>query len=356
MRRRTLAHTLVCLALASGPAGWAAELPAGLTTRQSLTEDDRRAVREFSLAQSEALASADAAKSQTAREDLLAPMRTAVSVDFRLAYSEALTPTLAKLATGADERVAFNALRVAGALATQGAVDAIRAALADARPAVRYGGAFAARRSLDEIASKRSLDAAQAPRLIEALSGSLAKETEPGVLEGLISAFDASGSDKASRSAALASMCEGIGAQAASFADGKHAGSPTAWALAFQRAVKVAQSALLEQGKIGALDEALAKGAASMCGRALGHVVARLASFRPGESHDEETASLADLASAAEGTLIFIDTNLSKRQSLAQSIRAAFPDAAKVRAEAEKWIGAKGLLTQAPYGFKPMTP
>ncbi len=354
--RRTLIVLLILALLVPAPSGaWGAEIPAGLPAKQELSDADIRSIRDFAEPLITALESKEAGPSQQAREDLLAPLRSGASVAFRLAYSEAVMPGVTRLAAGPDERIAFNALRIAGALATDGAMGAIRAALADPRDSVRYGGAFGARRALEEVASKRFAPApAQVERLVGALAEQIKKEAEPGVVEGLISAFDAVGPDPATRSAALASMCSAMTSQAAAFGAGS--GAPEAWAYAFQRAVKVSQAALLEQGRVGNLDESLAKGAAQMCGQLLAHVVKRLESFKPGESREAETAALQDLASAAEGTLIFIDANLTKRTPPQQAIRAAFPDTGKVAAEAAKWAGAKGLLTQPPYAFKPMLP
>lgn len=356
MRRTPAVLVILALLMLAQGAARGAELPAGLTAKQELADADKRALRDFAEPLLTALAAKETGPSQQAREDLLAPLRSGVSVAFRLEFSGAVMPTVSRLASGPDERVAFNALRIAGALATDDAMGAIRAALADARPSVRYGGAFGARRALDEVASKRfSPDAAQVGRLVEAMTEQLKKESEPGVVEGLVSAFDAVGPDGATRSAALASMCAAVSAQAASFGEGK-AGAPESWAYAFQRSVKVAQAALVEQGRVGNLDESLAKGGANMCGQLLAHVVRRLQSFTATESREAETAALQDLASAAEGTLIFIDANLTKRTPPQQVIRAAFPDAAKVATEAGKWVGPKGLLSQPPYSFKPLLP
>jgi hypothetical protein len=188
---------------------------------------------------------------------------------------------------------------------------------------------------------------------VRSLAGALQVEKDPGVANGMIAALAAAGPRAEERSAALTQMCAALVKQAEAFAAGQTAGDPVAWAEAFQRGVKAAQGALLDQAKVGALDAALAKETARMSAQALAHVVRRLESFKSDGNHEAEQAALGELARAAEGTLIFIDVNLAKRPAQAQKIDAAFPDAAKVRAEAARWAGAQGILTQAPYGFEP---
>lgn len=336
--------------LAAGGPGVAAELPSGLPAQQTLTQADQDAIAAFAK-ERVALLAASQGEAQAAREALLAPLRGNVAVAFRLAYSGALMPDLARLATGADDRAAFNSLRVAGALATDAAATTIAGALQDARASVRYGGAFASRRLLEEVRANRAGAAGQGQVVRNALKEAIAAETDPGVVDGLISALEIGGDDAATKKEALLSLCAGMSAQATRFGEAQ-ALEAERWAYAFQRAVKVAQTALLEQGRVGKPDAPFAKAAAEMCGRMLAHVVARLEGA-PGEGGaGEEASALVDLASAAEGTLIFIDANLAARPTpIPQQVREAFPDAAKVRRVVERWVGPKGALAQPPYSL-----
>ena len=340
--------------------GASAAAPEALFQKSELSADERGQVRSFAEGLISGLGSDDASKARAARDELLAPLAKGVSVPFRLEMSNALQQPLIRMVASANDRVAFNAARVAGAVATSGMIDVVRAALGDARAAVRYGGAFASRQMLEEQAAKRSpIDQAQARGLLRAVAETLRADADPAVVDGLVSATEAAAAD--TRSEAMTLMCRSLAEQALTFGRKERGGDPDTWARAFRRGVRASQAALLDQLRTGKPDEAFAKATAEMAGAMLAHVARRVEAARKGVRSESEVETLRDLVADAEGTLIFVNENLAPgAQKTEQRLRAAFEaemnggeDAAgQVAAEAAAWIGAGGVLTKPPYGFE----
>lgn len=337
----------------------AAPLPDAILQKSELSQADRDQVAEFIRAHLEGIASEDPAANRAARDEILATIAKGVSVAVRLEMSNALLADLRRLVASPNERVSFNASRIAGALATPSSLDVIAAAIADKRPAVRYGGAAAARRTLEEQAARRSpIDAAQARNLLGALAQDLRSDNDPGVIDGLITAFQAAGPDI--RSEAMTLMASSIAEQGATFGRKDRGGDPDIWARAFRRAVSAAQKALLDQLKIGKPDAAFAKATAEMSGVMIAHAVRRLDAARASVRSEAEMETLRALVADAEGTLILVNKNINQGATeIEQRLGNAFDsaasagDSAQLRAEASTWIGPEGVLAKPPYSFDP---
>lgn len=347
---------LVLLALLAGAASLgsptqaqigAGALPDGLTSAQTLNPAQTESLQAFLRQHVEGLSSGDMARVQAARDALLAPLEQAgVSVAFRLGMSSVLAPVLADLAAGANEHTAFNALRLAGALATDASVDTIRKSLSDKRSAVRYGAALAARMTIDGVTTKRTsvpLDA-----LLSAIQDALRNESDPGVYGGLIAAMEAIDPTGPGRVRAMSDLA---GITAERLATAGAVPSPE-WARAYVRAVGAAQSSLLNQLQTGAPDAAFANNLALLSGQALAFSARRLGDAqRP--MTEAERQPVRDLVASAEVSLLFVDSALRGRRHKDQAIVGAFDGGlvSAMVAEINKWIGEGGFLTQAPYNI-----
>lgn len=325
----------------------AGALPEGLSSAQTLSPAQTESLQSFVRQHIEGLSSGEMARVQAARDALLAPLEQGgVSVAFRLGMSSVLAPALADLAVGANEHTAFNALRLAGALATDASVDTIRKSLSDKRSAVRYGAALAARMTIDGVTTKRTsvpLDA-----LLAAIQDALRNEPDPGVYGGLIAAMEAIDPTGPGRVRAMSDLAE---ITAMRLANAGAEPSPE-WARAFVRAVGAAQGSLLTQLQTGAPDAAFANNLALLSGQALAFSARRLGDAqRP--MTEAERQPLRDLVASSEVSLLFVDSALRGRRHKDQAIVTEF-DGGLVGSfvtEINKWIGGGGFLTQPPYSI-----
>lgn len=327
-------------------------LPEGITTSQTLAPAQVEALQAFVRQQVQGLNSGDMARVQSARDALLAPLQSGnVSVAFRLRMSEALAPTLDDLAAKPDEHTAFNALRIAGVLATDASVGTVRKGLADRRASVRYGAALASRLTIDAVAAKRSsLPQNQVDALVAAIQEALRKESDAGVFGGLVSAMEAVDPSGLGRIRAMTDLAR-ISADRIAAAGAEP--SPE-WARAFGRALTAAQSTLLSQLQSGTPDQAFAQNLALLSGQSLTFASRRLASAeRP--MTEAERPAIRDLVAAAEVSLLFVDKSLRNRSHKDQAIVSSFETGrhAAFAAELDKWVGTQGFLTQPPYGLEP---
>lgn len=351
VRPALLAGVLAGMALLGRPA--AAQigggLPEGITTAQTLSPQQVDALQAFVREQIQGLTSGDMMQVQKSRDALLTPLESgAVSVAFRLRMSEALAPTLADLAARPDEHTAFNALRLAGTLATDAAVGAVRKGLTDPRPAVRYGAALAARLTIEAVANKRSpLPQGQIDALIASVEDALKNEKDPGVFGGLLAAMEAIDPNGPGRLRAMTSLA-GITAERIAAAGGEP--SPE-WARAYVRALGTLQGMLIAQKQAGTPDPAFGKNLAILSGQALAYAARRLGDAdRP--MTEAERQPLRDLVASAEVSLLLIDSALQNRTHQDQAVVAAF-DSGRINAylaQVNQWVGAQGFLTKAPYG------
>ncbi|TVQ64191.1 MAG: hypothetical protein EA379_02315 [Phycisphaerales bacterium] len=350
---RTIAVIALCsiLSIPAAPTAWA-QLPQGITARQTMSAEDQRAVRDFAGQHLPALGADDTRQRQRARDALLAPLAGEnVSVAFRLELSSALAPGLRSITTGsADEHAVFNACRIAAALATDAGVSILRTALTDERDAVRYAGAYGMRRVMLAAAIGRApLGGDQEAVILGALADAMRAETEHGVFDGLVSAFEAVGADEQGRLRAMARMCDAASARARTLESQTIADNAEGWARSLLRAVRGAQSTLIDQIRRGTPNRDFAIACAHFSGHALAHTLRRVESAA--QLSDGESSSLGELVRTAEVTLLFSDNAVRGLNQQEQPLAAAWPDAARTRSEALKWIGPQGVLTRSPYTF-----
>ena len=348
--RSVAALALGLITLASAQAQ---PLPDDLPRAQSLSAAQVQQVQAFVRRNADALKGGDSAKVQEARNALLAPLESGnVSVAFRLAMSEALAPELAEIARRPDEHLAFNALRLSGALATDAAVDIIRRALSDKRVSVRYGATLGARLTIEAVDAKRSpLPQNQLDALLAALKDALRAETDPEVFGGLVAALNAVDKQRqgAANTQALSDLSQIVGQRLAK----EDASEPEpGWARAYQRAIGAAQEAVAKQLAGGSLDRAFARSVATASGQALAYTARRLNA--EGELSETERPAIRDLVASAEFALIFIDNSIGQRQQNNRLLLDAFEASAsqgpkRFLDEAAKWVGPQGLLTKDPY-------
>lgn len=343
---------VLCLALLAAPAAvQGAELPASIPQKQSMDATDTRAVREFVTATLPGLTATDPIERQQARDALLAPLSgEGVSVAFRLEYSGALTPGLRRLVEQSrDEHVIFNACRIAGALATDAAVETLKAALKDSRASTRYAGAYGLRRVMRTSAAGRApLGGDQEQQILQTLTAALRAEQDRGVFDGVVSAIEAVGGDERAKARAMSALCRAVSDRVRTL-DANSLNAPDAWAASLSRALRSAQSTLIDQLRRGPAERDFAIALAEMSGHMLAHAVRRQAAA-PTMRADERDA-LGELVRASEVTLLFADNSLRNQSRQDQPLAAAWPDPARTRAEAMKWIGPGGALTAAPYSI-----
>ncbi len=327
-----------------------AEIQAEVRSRAQMTPADTGVIQAY-VDENAAGLTGEIRAAQQARDRLLEPAAAKVSVAFRLGYSEALAGKLAGLYGHADDRVAFNAIRIAGELASPVTLDGVRAGLGDSRASVRYGAALAARTAFQHAANRNAaLTDTQTSDLVGMLTRALTSEADPAGVEGMIAALDAA--PQGARLGALQALAGAVSQQARTFGRAGRGGDPAAWAGAFQRAVKTVQSSLLEQMRVGKPDEGFAKASAELCGALLGHAKRR-AEAGQGEVSEAEWNALGALAADAEGALIFTHLALTGQQQAEQTVKAAWEarDAGRISREIDRWIGAGGMLTKAPYSM-----
>lgn len=324
-----------------------AQLPQGVATRPTLNDADRQAVASWVAGHAEALRTGDAAAVSGARTALLDALTRETSVAFRLEVNTALSGALTALARGSDETRAFNALQVAGALATDGGAELLRTALTSNRPTVRYGGALGSRILFQQVIAGRSpLQQDAVTAQVNALGGALEREADPVVAEGIMTAMAVQFAPPV-RAAALRRMDDAMVARLGSL----HASGEVdpAWTRPLVRAVDSSRRLLLDQQVAGQRDEAFARAATTLAA----HGLAFGSSMLDGASAAERDA-VADLLKASEVTLLLTSAQLGARdagneQPIAQALERN--NAAAARQAIDRWIGQNGVLFRAPFNL-----
>ena len=304
------------------------------------------------------LSSAEPMAIRQARIDLLAPLhRAEVDGSFRLKYSGALQQGgLATLATDSDDRVAINAIVVAGELATQLSVSILEHALGDDREAIRYEAA----RSMGLLLSAydtgdAAIPANQIDSVFRSIESQFKSEASVQVVDALIVALATPGDDPQFRTRCVRAMCDG----AAEVARRWRSIKPTeAHALTVFRAIDSAYADLL--GVQGGVDRDFARSAAIASGQALSFFVRWVEATPPATMTPRERQLAIDLGAASERVLILAHSALTGEPQV-ERITEPMKDfidgkpgatIAKVRSAIEPWTGPRGRLLSAPYNVK----
>lgn len=345
------ARALVLFALsivAASPAALARQgvggrLSCDLAAKDALTAADETAIKEFVSASAGPFAGENVADSQRARDTLAEPLSCArVTIAFRLKYAEALEPVLSPLAAGTDDRLATNALLMFGKLRTTSSLRPLETALSHSNPVIRFAAASGFRELISQLARDNfGFSEQQLDRLFDTLRDALVKETDPLAAEGLVLALgDATKSSAPLRRRAILRLADAAAKRVATL---PASDDSSAWTSTMLRAVDLARQTLFEQAATG-VDREFARRAGLLSGYVFAYV-------RDHASSASADSSLAPLAGAAEGLAVIAHGSVAGQtlaeKGLRQAVEAAAPD--RISAAIEPWIGASGLLTQAPY-------
>jgi len=350
-----LAGLFVLTLLSSATAMAQRELPDGLVTALRHEPAQEEAVRAHIDRHGPNLTHTDARTRQQARNALLGPLTGASgepSPAFRLLYNRHLYGPLRNLERHEELGVALGALRIAGWLGAENGFLAMRDAIRDERPAVRYEAARGIGRSLRLAAEGRSvLPGQRIDEALELLQRRLSEETNVLVVDGLVLALSGlpEGEGEAIRRRALSALVRG-GAEQIARRHRPGVEATDAEALALLRAMTYTRDVLTSAA---AVDREFTMDAMALAGHAMAYCLKALEQRPEGEQMRQH---LLTLAVTAEATLILGHVVLSNEQ-LAERIRTTFeralaggPTQAAQNVVME-WIGPSGRLTSPPYNF-----
>lgn len=190
MTRTLLPALLACAAslLTPGRAPAQCDLPRAIVEAATLSAEQEREIQRYVGEHARLLETQERAEMSRGRECLMRPLANrAATVSFRLAYSGALTPTLARIAGAPDEPQAINALIVCGALGTFQAADVLDQFRADPRVPVRYTAVNSCARLFQAIAlSSPAMAENDALRVVDRIGAQLAEERHPEIVDACV--------------------------------------------------------------------------------------------------------------------------------------------------------------------------
>lgn len=366
-RHRVLRAVWVVAGLSLASAAWAAPiLDCTLAGKQTLDISDTSTIRTSAQEHLPALSGDDVLAAEEARNALLQPLRCKeVSVDFRLKFSQVVVPDLATMVGSPKDHVAMNAVRLAGEMATTSAVDEVlRPALSDKRPAVRLIAAAGLRQTLKIVTApgagsirREGLDS-----VIDMLGRQLAVETDVNVVEHLVLALDAipaGGVNAALNTSAMEKLSSAMATQVKALRGRSDDSQRLRWVSALIRATDAVARPMTDVTSAGVTPQFRAV-AGVLAGHTLAYSRDRLnASASELTSDSGEGALLRTLVNTSERVLLLADAGINRKPGISrQTLLPAFEqamsdgDTAVFAGEADKWIGASGTLTKAPYNAK----
>jgi hypothetical protein len=338
-----------------------------LAEKPTLDAADSAAIRAAAEPNLQNLRSDDVAASQAARRALVQPLACEkVSVDFRLKFSNVVARELTTMVADKRDHVALNAVRLAGEMATQAAVDSVlRPALSDARPAVRLMAASGYRQTLRIVTSPGggSMSRANLEAVVDAVAARLATEPDVGVVEHLVLALDAiaaTGENAELNRVAMQKLAAAGSTQVKALRSRANEPQTVRWASALIRATDAVARPMTALGGPSVLNAEFRTAAAVFAGHTLAYARDRLVAA--GDQLGAESAEaglLKTLVNTSERVLLLADAGVAQgggapRQTLLPAFERAIAggSADEFVAEADKWIGASGTLTKAPYNAK----
>lgn len=360
-RRNWLPCVAACCLSASAlaqPLG-SGQLPTQLVSKTGeLTQSESRQLRDFVTDHAADLSSDDAADRSTARQALGRPLRNStVSVQFRLAYSRALTPELESAFRQGDRSTKIGVLLLAGQIATDQAVRLGLDNLDDEDPIVRYQAAFSLGLTLDAVATRSpAITRAGVDRLVNALADRIGVETDLWVLDRVVRSMSAglgisSQGFEGIKSSTMASLAGGVAERVAALtgeAAPEQRERPTL--LVLLRAAEIAQQALTRRP----ITDAEAVAGARLGGELLAFVSRRVAASDLG---DDERQLLIQIARTGENAIFFARSNHSQRRETPTPTRIgdnlADGGMPAFQRELGSLVGPRGSLTQAPFELGP---
>ena len=349
-RRLAFLAATALFALAPTATAQTTQLPCAVASQQSIGSNEKSLIAQYTAEGLQLLNSDDPVEVQRGRERLLTPLRCPdVSASFRVEYGRALDNGLKAAINSGDAFRATNALLVAGLVASNSSLQAIDSAMQSRTESVRASAAVALQHTLrEQVTGRARLTTTVAESAITNAGRRLAAETSPTVVESMIVALRAA-ADNDSPLVTQSLKALGDGAAGAFAKARRDADSdPIAWARAADRTTETLWRATYDS-QVRAVDQAQSIAASSACAQILAYARDRITD-EDREMSDEERELIAKSIDSAEAALILIQSKIVGGTPVAKTLADAFrkgPDS--FAREADKWIGASGRLTKAPY-------
>lgn len=335
------------------------QLPPSLVTKTGeLSQSELRQLRDFVAQHAADLTSSDNGDRSSARQALGRPLRNSnVSVQFRLAYSRALTDDLQAAFRSGDRSAKIGVLLLAGQIATDQAVRLGLDHLDDEDPIIRYQAAFSLGLTLDAVATRSpAITRAGVDRLIRALAERVGEETDLWVLDRVVRSMSAglgisSQGFEGIKSSTMASLADGVATRVAALtgdAQPEERERPTL--LVLLRAAEIAQQSLTTQS----ISDAEIVASARLGGELLAFVSRRNAA---GDLSQDDRQLLIQITRTGENAIFFARSNHSQRRDTPSPTRIgdalANGDDDAFSRGLNGLVGSRGALTQPPFRLGP---
>ncbi|MCA9292686.1 MAG: hypothetical protein KDA20_02600 [Phycisphaerales bacterium] len=321
---------------------------------ETLSTSQKSQIEAFVSGQVGAIVRADAPEAAYAAQDRLVELMQSgpISVEYRQEITKSVSP-LEPLVGGADAFKAVSALMVAGELAVRPADRMIKAGLNDDREAVRVAAAGAAKRMLRILAASPNQQFFRQPGfgLQEALATALKGEASPLAARAMLHALASTPDDTeffVKGAEQMAGALEAVAARLRAMPLDQSL-SP-AWSETLLWGLGASRQALFEANPDRQVSNQAKKSAARMSGLILAMVKAKTAQGA------DDAGRLERVVSAAEQVLLLVEANLSGSAGT-QAVAPAFKEGAdgggwdRFADAVDAWVGARGKLTRAPFGF-----
>lgn len=291
---------------------------------------------------------------RSGRNALLEPLRSAnVSVAFRLEYSRVLRARLQELSRDERPIVAYNALRIAGELASPASLDILRDGLASPDKTIRYGALHGYQRTFHALArTSPAITSDQILRELGRIEQTMMNEREPVVLDAFVIAMTSAsrvpeGRGGALRAEAVRVMARVVGAKA-------RAGHTEEGMISvYLRTSEAVRNALTE---VDARQTELPRGVLRETGGMAGDLIA-LARWSVCERREVSGGDgrevLAAIVANAEAVYYFSHSQLSPRQAVNTRLGTMLQED-NVQGFCDgvgRLIGENGVLTRSPFDF-----
>ena len=353
MKRPTvLCLLLSCLLAMLAPAAFAQPIPPEVSSHEVITDADKALIADYIKANAPGL-TGKPKEVKDGRKALLLPLEAPiVSLQFRTQYATELFPTLRKLAEDPRDEVAFNALRLAGELATTNSVDLLIEALKDKRLSVQYAAMLGLARTFEimDPNQRNSGGGVLKDRLDKAITaiGVNAKaQADTQVLDGAVIALTkAAVLNNKERGDVQAHAVSELGAVVQA-QTGKLVGADAAARTnALLRASLTARTQATTNGPT--IGNAALKDAAAIAGDLFA------AAARAAKAGNPDNLPLDQMVAAAENLLFVANSHITGSAQLPELGLAAMVKAGKLdqyQVRVQEVIGKDGILCKPPYSY-----
>lgn len=332
----------IVLAFVFAILGWCgpafAQLPPDVyNTPRPLTSEQVSTLKSYVEQNIMKIKSRDSRELADARRSLLDPFRRDTSRTFRMAYNDALSPELAKLAQ--DEAAAMAtrqaAIQILGSVASDDSDSALRSLLSSDLPAIRYAVATAYERSMMAIRQDRhsySNPLQGEKNVARYLREAIGVESNGSVLRALASAA----STLPTASNAIDALADGLAAQVRSLKDGSINGRLEGVRLGLERMQKRYVVDMFGGQAIAAHERKMIEAAASALLLTVRHGAARKVS-------SANQSSYSELARTSENLLNLLTKRDGTQTRVASAVAAGRYDEAD-SAMTSLWLAADGPI------------